>query len=121
MFSWLELWVHSLIRKLKILQAIQCNTPPPPNKTWIILEKIPGYIGLSLESHLRIRTVAIRVLWVRQRGRLTLPSIPFEPLVSEPSWRRKWLPTPVFLPGKIPWTKEPGGLQSMEVQRVGHD
>ena len=29
--------------------------------------------------------------------------------------------TPVFLPGKIPWTKEPGGLQSMEVQRVGHD
>ena len=22
---------------------------------------------------------------------------------------------------KIPWTKEPGGLQSMESQRVGHD
>ena len=22
---------------------------------------------------------------------------------------------------KIPWTEEPGGLQSMESQRVGHD
>ena len=22
---------------------------------------------------------------------------------------------------KIPWTEEPGGLQSMELQRVGHD
>ena len=28
-------------------------------------------------------------------------------------WRRKWQPTPVPLPGKIPWTEEPGGQQSM--------
>ena len=27
--------------------------------------------------------------------------------------RRKWQPTLVFLPGKIPWTEEPDGLQSM--------
>ena len=27
--------------------------------------------------------------------------------------RRQWHPTPVLLPGKIPWTDEPGGLQSM--------
>ena len=26
-----------------------------------------------------------------------------------------------ILPGKIPWTEEPGGLQSMGSQRVGHD
>ena len=25
------------------------------------------------------------------------------------------------LPQKIPWTEEPGGLQSMGWQRVGHD
>ena len=25
-------------------------------------------------------------------------------------WRRKWQPTPAFLPGKIPWTEEPGRL-----------
>ena len=28
--------------------------------------------------------------------------------------------TPVSLPGKIPWTEEPGGLQSMGPQRVGY-
>ena len=22
---------------------------------------------------------------------------------------------------RIPWTEEPGGLQSMELQRIGHD
>ena len=36
-------------------------------------------------------------------------------------WRRQWHPTPVLSPGKIPWTEEPGGLQSMGSQRVGHD
>ena len=33
---------------------------------------------------------------------------------------RKWQPTPGFLPG-IPWTEEPGRLQSMASQRVRHD
>ena len=28
---------------------------------------------------------------------------------------------PHSLPGKIPWTEEPGRLQSMGSQRVGHD
>ena len=36
-------------------------------------------------------------------------------------WRRSWQLTPVFLPGEFPWTEEPGGFQSMESQRVGHD
>ena len=30
-------------------------------------------------------------------------------------------PLPVFLPGKSPWMEEPDGLQSLGVQRVGHD
>ena len=38
---------------------------------------------------------------------------------SPPS--RKWQPTPVFLPGKIPWTEEPGRLQSIGSQRIRHD
>ena len=37
------------------------------------------------------------------------------------SWRRKWQPTPVFLPGKFHKQEEPGGLKSMESQRVGHN
>ena len=32
--------------------------------------------------------------------------------------RRQWHPTPAW---KIPWTEEPGGLQSMGSLRVGHD
>ena len=36
-------------------------------------------------------------------------------------WMRAWQPTPVFLPGEFPWTEEPGGLQSMGLQRVRHD
>ena len=35
--------------------------------------------------------------------------------------RRSWKPTSVFLHGESPWTEEPGRLQSMESQRVGHD
>ena len=36
-------------------------------------------------------------------------------------WRRTWHLTPVFLTEVSPWTEEPGGLQSMGSQRVGHD
>ena len=36
-------------------------------------------------------------------------------------WRREWQPTPVILAWRIPWTEEPGGLQSVGSQRVGHD
>ena len=32
-----------------------------------------------------------------------------------------WQPTPVFLPGRVPWTEELGKLQSRGLQRVGHD
>ena len=44
-------------------------------------------------------------------------STTFVILQVSPPWRRKWQPTPVFLP----WTEEPGGLESMGLQRVGHD
>ena len=27
-------------------------------------------------------------------------------------WRRKWQPSPIFLPGKIPWTEKPGRLHA---------
>ena len=45
----------------------------------------------------------------------------FDPWVGKIPWRRAWQPTPVFLPGESPWMEEPGGLQSMGLQRVGHD
>ena len=33
-------------------------------------------------------------------------------------WQRKWHPHSSILAWKIPWTEEPGGLQSMGLQRV---
>ena len=39
-------------------------------------------------------------------------------LGQEDSLERAWQPTPVFLPGKSPWTEEPGGLQSLGSERV---
>ena len=36
-------------------------------------------------------------------------------------WRRKWWPTPVFLPGESKGKKELGGLPSRGSHRVGHD
>ena len=35
--------------------------------------------------------------------------------------RRQWHPTSSTLAWKIPWTEEPGRLQSMGSLRVGHD
>ncbi|XP_060267655.1 protein GPR107 isoform X1 [Ovis aries] len=39
----------------------------------------------------------------------------FDPWVRKMPWRRKWLPIPVFLPGKC-HGREPGGLQSVGSQ-----
>ena len=44
----------------------------------------------------------------------------FNSWVRKIPWRRKLQPTPVFLPGKSHGQKEPAGLQSMGLQRVGH-
>ena len=51
----------------------------------------------------------------------TMRETRFNPWVRKVSWRRKWHPTPVLLPEKNPWMEEPGRLQFMGSQRVGHD
>ena len=42
------------------------------------------------------------------------------PGLRSPGEGNGWLPTLVFWPGEFPWTEEPGRLQSMGSQRVGH-
>ena len=45
----------------------------------------------------------------------------FDPWVGKIPWRRKWQHIPVFL-WEIPWTEEPGGLQSTGwVAKFSHD
>ena len=45
----------------------------------------------------------------------------FDPWVEKIPRRGTWKPTPVFLPGDIPWREEPGGIQSVGPQRVRHN
>ena len=47
-----------------------------------------------------------------------------ETQIQSLSWEdpmEKGTATSVFLPGESPWTEEPGRLQFMGLQRVGHD
>ena len=63
----------------------------------------------------------VAVLLNKERMCLQCRRPGFDLWVGKIPWRREWLPTPVFLPRESPWTEEPGGLQSMGSQRVGHD
>ena len=44
-----------------------------------------------------------------------------QPLGWEDPLEEGMATTPVFLPGEFPCTEEPGGLQSIGSQRVGHN
>ena len=94
-------------------------------------------------------TLAWKTPWIEEPGRLqSMGSLRVGhdwetslSLFTFMHWRRKWQPTPVFLPGKshgralekemathssvlawrIPGTGEPGGLLSMGSHRVRHD
>ena len=51
---------------------------------------------------------AMQETWVQSLGREDLLEKAMETHSSIPAWR-------------IPWTEEPGGLQSVKSQRVGYD
>ena len=45
----------------------------------------------------------------------------FDSWVGKMPWRRKWQPTPVFLPGKSHGQRRLAGSKSMGSHRAGHD
>ena len=45
----------------------------------------------------------------------------FDPSVGKIPWGRKWVPTPVFLPGESHGQKSLMGYSSMGLQRAGYD
>ena len=73
-------------------------------------------------------TLAWEIPWTEQPGRLQFIGsqrvghdwVISLSLFTFMHWRRKWQPTPVFLPGESQG-REPGGLPSMGSHRVGHD
>ena len=61
-------------------------------------------------------TLAWKILWTEEPGRLLGIRYDWATsllLFTFMHWRRKWQPTPVFLPGESPGMGEPGGLPSM--------
>ena len=54
------------------------------------------------------KLLAMQDTWVQSLGQEDLPEKEMATYSSIPAWR-------------IPWTEEPGGLPSMESQRIGHD
>ena len=45
----------------------------------------------------------------------------FDPWIRKDSLKKEMTTHLCILAWRIPWTEEPGGLQSMGSQRVGHD
>ena len=56
--------------------------------------------------------------WLKKKSAFQCKRCEFDPWVGKIPWRRKWQPSPVFLPGKIPQKEEPGEPQSMESQEL---
>ena len=68
----------------------------------------PFLWGASLVAQRLKRLPAIQETWVQSLGQE-------DPLEKEMATHSS------ILAWRIPWTEEPGGLQSTESQRVGHD
>ena len=71
---------------------------------WMDLEILMGFPGSSVvKVHLQSR---------RPR---------FDPWVGKISWRKEWLPTPGFLPGKAHEQRSPVGYRAWGCKKVGYD
>ena len=51
----------------------------------------------------------------------TMQENSFDPWVGQIPWRREWLPTPVFLPGKFHGQRSLASYSPWESRRVGHN
>ena len=69
---------------------------------------------LALENYtLKIKSLNYFPVVQQKRIHCQCRRLGFDPWVRKIPWRRKWQPTPVFLPGEIPWPEKPGRLLSM--------
>ena len=79
-------------------------------------------MGLSFFFFFNLSTLSLEFFRGSKGASLVAQMVKNLPLVQETQvqslgwkirWRRKWQPIPVPLPGKIPWTEEPGGLHTV--------
>ena len=74
------------------------------------------YVYSSILGGFQVALVVGTLLSKQEMQEMRVPSLGGEEPLEE-----AWQPTPVFLSGESPWTEEPGGLQSIGSQGVGHD
>ena len=67
------------------------------------------------------RCLSARESPCRSRRSRTCRRSGFHPCVRNIPWRRKWQPTPVFLPGESQGQRSLAGYSPLGLQRVGHD
>ena len=105
----------------------------------------PSYLGLFFLWHLDFSDMADDGVWGRKKSPehgsqetwIWVPALPvaqqvncqcrrcnrhgFNPWVGKIPWRRKWLLTPVFLPGEFHGQRSLVGYSSRNLKRVGHN
>ena len=98
--------------------------------SWRLIQQVEGSPGIWILHKQLLMTdggcfqttpLARLPWWLRQKRVCLQCGRPgFDPWVRRSPGGRAWQPTSVFLPGESLWTEEPGGLQSMGLQRVRH-
>ena len=105
-FSWFVLGFKQ--NNNKIEECLSILNITEIDKAWYMWTNLNLLNRASLVSQIVNNLLAMWETWVWSLG-------------QEDPWRRTWQPTPAFLPGKSPWTEEPGGLQSMGSQTPGYN
>ena len=99
----------SLSKTKKSRMTFTCTEPKDTSETWSEKCDLRGYLGLP-----RWHCGEGPSCWSRRHRRWG-----FNPWVGKIPWSRKWQIS--ILAWENPWTEEPGGSQSMRLQRVGHN
>ena len=98
--------------------------------TFLFILNIRSMDGFNTRFKDRYNSACIISLPLALRASLVAPMGKNPPAMQETwVWSQGWedpleedmAPSPVFLPGESLWTEEPGGLQSIVLQRVRHD
>ena len=90
------------------------------NWLWVNLVLLVAFI-LGAEDLIQFSIMGCSQWYSYMRFACNARDLGLIPWVGKIPWRRRWQPTPVFLPGESPWTEELGVLQPMGLQRVRHD
>ena len=111
-----EVWAITFIRSRGLGKAIESHKTKIKEVSWAqSLEdlNIMAWKKLGFPSGASGKESTCRCRRHRRRG--------FDPCIGKISWRRKWQPTLVFLPGKFHGHRSLAvRLQSVRSQRVGH-